>query len=155
LSIREPGLAKGGRSELWELTILFPFKMSRLLLYPSFVVFCSLLPFIADWLYTVRANLLFALLWVPFSRASSGVLYIIALFGSRRTRHSLIKSPRQSRGFTFFNYFPMRCRYWTFIIWRKTSTILENIFFRGIRSSIPPGRKGLLHCYETVGEREC
>jgi hypothetical protein len=50
------------------------------------------------------ANLSLVLLWLPFPRASSGVLYIIVIFGSRRTRHSLIKSPRQSRGFTLSNY---------------------------------------------------
>ena len=49
------------------------------------------------------ANLSFVLLWLPFPGASSGVLYIIALFESRRTRHSLIKSPRHSRGFTEYN----------------------------------------------------
>jgi transposase len=41
------------------------------------------------------------------------------------------------------NYFPMRCRYRTFIIRRKTSIVLGNIFFRGRRSSIHPGRKNL------------
>jgi hypothetical protein len=42
------------------------------------------------------ANLSLVLLWRPFPRAPSGVLYNVALFGSRRTRHS--------RGFTLFNY---------------------------------------------------
>jgi hypothetical protein len=50
------------------------------------------------------ANLSSVLLWLPCSGASSGVLYIIALFESRRTRHSLFKSPRHSRGFTVSNY---------------------------------------------------
>jgi hypothetical protein len=50
------------------------------------------------------ANLSLVLLWLPFLGASSGVLYIIALFRSRTTRHSLFKSPRHSRGFTLSNY---------------------------------------------------
>jgi predicted transposase YbfD/YdcC len=66
--------------------------------------FCLLLPFISDWLYTLYTNLSFVLLWEPFSGASSGVLYIITLFGLCRTWHNLIKSPQHSRRFTEYNY---------------------------------------------------